>query len=171
MQRRTLIALGLAGTAALGAAGGAAWLLGAPPAWRGGALQAPGLRVMRAVARAALDGSLPADATRQTEALDAHLERLGATIAAFPAASQAEVDQLLTLLALAPGRIGLARLSDDWPQASVPAVQGALQSMRTSRFALRRQAYHALRDLTHAAYYIDPSTWATMGYPGPRTTP
>ena len=40
--------------------------------------------------------------------------------------------------------------------------------MRTSRIGLRQQAYHALRDLTNAAYFADPQTWPLMGYPGPR---
>ena len=39
--------------------------------------------------------------------------------------------------------------------------------MRASRIALRQQAYHALRDLTHAAYFADAATWARLGYPGP----
>ena len=33
--------------------------------------------------------------------------------------------------------------------------------------ALRQQAYHALRELTNAAYYADASAWRTLGYPGP----
>jgi len=40
--------------------------------------------------------------------------------------------------------------------------------MRVSGTTLRRQAYHALRDLTQAAYFSDPGTWAALGYPGPR---
>jgi hypothetical protein len=48
-------------------------------------------------------------------------------------------------------------------------VQAALQSMRSSTLIVRRQAYSALRDLTHAAYFADRSTWPLMGYPGPRS--
>jgi hypothetical protein len=40
--------------------------------------------------------------------------------------------------------------------------------MRTSTLVLRQQAYHALRDLTNAAFYADAAAWAPMGYPGPR---
>jgi hypothetical protein len=32
--------------------------------------------------------------------------------------------------------------------------------------ALRQQVFHALRDLTNAAYFADASTWAAIGYPG-----
>jgi hypothetical protein len=48
-------------------------------------------------------------------------------------------------------------------------VQSALQAMRSSRLELRQQAYHALRDLTNAAYFADAATWAALGYPGPRS--
>jgi hypothetical protein len=171
MQRRTLLGLGLAGTAALGLAGGAAWLLALPAAWREGRLQPPGRRVMHAVARAVLDGVLPGEVAAQSMVLEAHLDRLSAAVAAFPPAAQAEIDKLLTLLSTAPGRLGLAGLADDWSEASVAALHDALQMMRASRLVLRRQAYHALRDLTHAAHYAEPAAWPLMGYPGPRPLP
>jgi hypothetical protein len=40
--------------------------------------------------------------------------------------------------------------------------------MRVSSLALKQQAYQALRDLTNAAYYADPSAWNVLGYPGPK---
>ena len=52
--------------------------------------------------------------------------------------------------------------------ASIGEVQAALESMRASSLMVRRQAYGALRDLTHAAYFSDPSTWTSLRYPGPR---
>ena len=69
---------------------------------------------------------------------------------------------------LIDGVSNIAGLRDDWPVASVVQVQAALQDMRVSRVSLRRQAYHALRDLTHAAYFSGSSSWAQLGYPGPR---
>jgi hypothetical protein len=39
--------------------------------------------------------------------------------------------------------------------------------MRLSSLALKQQGYHALRDLTNAAYFSDPTAWQRMGYPGP----
>ena len=43
--------------------------------------------------------------------------------------------------------------------------------MRLSTLALRQQAFHAMRDLINAAWFADPSTWAAIGYPGPRAVP
>ena len=69
--------------------------------------------------------------------------------------------------ASAPGRVALAALTTPWDQADIEAVQNSLQGLRTSSLQLKQQAYHALRDLTNAAYFSDPSAWRHMGYPGP----
>lgn len=166
VQRRTLLQLGLASGATLAlAAGGAAWFYA--PAWGDGRLTDAGRSVLGAVARAVLDGSLPAAAGPQQAAVSKHLDRMDATLRALPAFTQRDVGDLLSLLALPPGRLALAGLARDWPAADVPQIQAALQSMRSSRLDLRRQAYHALRDLTHAAYFADSATWTQLGYPGP----
>ena len=62
----------------------------------------------------------------------------------------------------------LAGLPAAWEHAPVADVQAALQSMRQSSLLLKRQAYNALRDLTHAAFFADASTWPLLRYPGPR---
>ncbi len=165
MQRRTLLKLGIGATVILVAAGGGVALLN--PALTNGHLSNAARAVMHAVARAVLDGALPSAEAERDKVLEAHLQRLEAAIAAFPPAVQAELSQLLGLLATPPGRIALAGLTSAWPQASVAQVQASLQGMRLSSLALKQQAYHALRDLTNAAYFSDPSAWRHLGYPGP----
>jgi len=168
MQRRTWLGLGVAGSLAVAVlGGGAAWVLRSP-AWRGGTLSPAGREVFRAVARAVLDGTLPTDAAAHARALEAFLGRLATALAALPAGTQAQVDELISLLATAPGRQLIAGLSQPWAAAPNDAVQASLQAMRTSSLTLRRQAYHALRDLTQGAYFADPATWAALGYPGPQ---
>lgn len=137
------------------------------PALSEGRLRSGAREVMRSVALAVLDGVLPPDSAAQTAILEAHLSRLDAAITAFPAPVKAELSQLLALLAAPPGRLALTGLSPHWPEASVAQVQAALQGMRLSSLALKQQAYHALRDLTNAAYFSDPSAWIHLGYPGP----
>ena len=167
MQRRTLLGLSMAGAAVASLLGaGAAWLH--EPAWRDGQLLPSGREVLRAVANAVLDGSLPEAPKERSAALDNHLQRMDAAIAGLPAHLQDELGTLLSLLAVAPLRRALTGLSSPWDSASVSDVQQALQSMRTSSLMLRRQAYGALRDLTHAAYFVDASTWPLLHYPGPR---
>ena len=85
----------------------------------------------------------------------------------MPSHAQQELSQLLALLASGVGRRALAGLSSDWSAASTAEIQRALQTMRTSSIALRQQAYHALHDITGAAYFSDRSTWSLLGYPGP----
>ncbi len=166
MERRRFLQLGIASAAVLGVAGGALALL--RPGLVEGRLSAAGRDVMRAVSRAVLDGSLPAEAAAQAKAIGAQMLRLDATVATFVVPTQDELSQLLAVLASAPGRIGLAGLTPDWPDASVAQLQQALQSMRVSSLALRMQAYHGLRDLCNAAWYADASAWVQLGYPGPR---
>lgn len=166
MQRRTLLTLGVVGAAALALAGGTLALI--QPARRDAVFTDPAQAMLRAVARAVLAGLLPSDTAAESAALSAHLSRLQTTIAGMPAAMQSEVDELLTIVSSAPGRRALVGLAVAWDSASAPAVTAALQDMRTSSLALRQQAFHALRDLTNAAYFADPSTWPAIGYPGPR---
>lgn len=101
------------------------------------------------------------------QALDAWLPRLETAVAQLPPHTQRELSQLLGLLALPVGRKALAGLSGDWADAPLADVQQALQGMRSSRLAVRQQAYLALHDLTGATYFSDASTWPVLGYPGP----
>jgi hypothetical protein len=165
LRRRTLLTLGFGAATVLAIGGGSVAL------WRpglvAGHLSEAGSGVMRAVALAVLDGVLPTEPMRQEAALQAHMARLDAAIAAFPPATRSELSQLLALLATPAGRWALAQLSTPWEHATVGQVQAALKSMRHASLGLRQQAYHALRKVTAAAYFADRSTWPALGYPGP----
>ncbi len=165
MRRRALLRVGVAGTVVLAIAGVGLSL--APPAWQPPRLSMDSRAIFTAVARAVLDGMLPIEPDRRAAALDAHLARVEETINGFPKPVQDEVNLLLGLLASVPGRLGLAGLTSSWQQAETAAVHATLQNLRTSSLALRQQTYQALRDITYAAYFADPSTWATLGYAGP----
>jgi hypothetical protein len=55
---------------------------------------------------------------------------------------------------------------------AMPAEQDArLQAWRTSRVALLRSGYLALKRLVHATYYSSPEIYALVGYPGPPVVP
>jgi hypothetical protein len=167
MNRRRLLKLGLAGTVVLAAAGGGAALM-LQPGWKDGRLSPAARAMFRSVAMAVLDSLLPAEPQARDAALAAWLGRLEATLSALAPATQAELAQLCTLLPTAPGRIALAGLGSDWTQASTAEVQAALQALRTSRLAVRQQLFHALRDLSNAAWFTDATTWSAIGYPGPQ---
>jgi hypothetical protein len=166
MQRRRLLKLGAATGLVLAAAGAGLALI--RPAWQGGQLTPAGQEMFRAVATAVLDGLLPQDTAQRETALNKHLRNLQVTLTGLPPALQAEVGQLATVLASPPGRRALANLAADWPEASDAQLKQALQDMRQSSLALRQQAYHALRDLTNAAWFANAENWAAVGYPGPQ---
>lgn len=165
MRRRTLMTIGFGSAAFLAIAG--VGMSGWGPGVHDRRLTARGRTVLSAVALAVLDGSLPQAAAVRESVLAHHLDRIDAAVAAFPTHMQDELSQLLAALSSAPGRIVLAGLSTNWPDASVAEVQAALESMRLSSLVLRQQAYHALRDLTNATFYADPHTWRLLSYPGP----
>jgi hypothetical protein len=165
-----MLGLGVAAGALLTVAGGGVALM-YEPAWRNDRLEPAGRRVLGAVARAVLDGTFPVDPAEQLVAIEAHLVRMDATLRAMSPHTQGEIANLLVLLATPPGRRALAGLASPWPEATVADLHAAMQTMRQSSLLLRRQAYSALRDLTHAAYFSDPSTWVALRYPGPRALP
>lgn len=167
MQRRSLLKLGAAATVVLVLAGGTAAVV--RPGLRDGRLTDAARAVFAALGNALLDGSLPAPGPVRQLALQGLLERIDALTQSLPPHAQAELSQLLALLAAAPGRIGIAGLATPWPEADMPAIQHALSGMRTSSLALRQQAYHALHDIVGGAYFSDAGTWLLLGYPGPRT--
>jgi hypothetical protein len=165
MQRRRWLQLGLAGAVILAAGGGLVALV--EPGLEGGRLTGAGRGVMGNVARAILDGTLPAEPHLHAAALAGLLTRVDALVGALPSHAQQELSQLLALLAGSPGRRWLAGLDQDWDSADVPTLQRALQAMRVSGSTLRQQAYHALHDICGGAYFADRSTWSVLGYPGP----
>lgn len=164
MKRRTVLSVGVAAGTLLALAGGTIALLA--PGRRDGKLTDAGRAMFAAVAKAVLGDLLASEPGALAQAIDAHLLRVQDTIAGMPPAVQAEIDELVTIVASAPGRLALVGLGSGWQTASVADVTAALQSMRSSSLALRQQAFHALRDLTNGSYFAAPSTWAAIGYPG-----
>ena len=165
MRRRHLLTAGLAGVAVVAIGGGALALL--RPGLRDGKLSRRGREVFAALARGLLDGSLPELEPERGRAIDGLLQRIDALAAGLPPHAQGELSQLLALLGSGAGRVALAGLATDWERATVAEIQQALQGMRVSGVALRRQSYQALHDIVGSAFFSDPSTWPTLGYPGP----
>lgn len=165
MQRRTLLKLGVGSAAMLALAGGVAVYL--QPGLKRGVLTAEGREVFAAVGVGILDLSLPLAAAPRLSAVAALLHRVDTLIAGLAPFAQDELSQLLSTLATTAGRRVLAGLAPRWQDASVQQIQQALQEMRMSSLALRQQAYGALHDITASAYFSDPSTWPSLGYPGP----
>jgi hypothetical protein len=125
------------------------------------------LTVLGAVIPAMLGPALPADATARAAAVQASAGHVRDAILGLPLATQKEVQDLFGLLALGPARRLLAGVSGGWSQAEPSEVEAFLQSWRTHRLATLQVAYLALHDLIFGAWYADPATWQSIGYPGP----
>lgn len=165
MQRRSLLKLGLVSGVALALAGGAAVLL--RPGLDNGRLTAPARALFASLGRAILQGTLPTGPQDRVQAVQGMVERIDTLAQNLPPHVQAELSQLVGLLCTAPGRLGLAGLATDWPDATDAQVQAALDGMRFSSLAVRQQAYLALHEIVGGAYFSEESTWSVVGYPGP----
>ena len=168
MQRRTLLRLGATSAALLALIGGTAVLIN--PGLERQALTPAGREVFRAIGLGVLDKTLPDAAAAKDAELAVLLGRIDVLISTLAPHAQAELSQLLSILASGAGRLALAGLSTPWANASAAEVQAALQGMRLSSLAVRQQAYAALHDITAGAYFSDPSPWPILGYPGPIPT-
>ncbi|MBS3916852.1 MAG: twin-arginine translocation signal domain-containing protein [Sulfuritalea sp.] len=167
--RRQFIKAGLIGGAALTVAGlfYSRGLKEAPVAAVSPGLTLENRPIIAAIVPAILAGALPESDEARKKAIAQTVESVGIAIAGLSAASQKELEELFTLLGIAPLRMLLAGVWPRWEEASPTEVSEFLQGWRGSRLELLRSAYAALHDLVLGAWYGNPDTWEAIGYPGP----
>lgn len=137
------------------------------PGLDNGRLTAPARALFASLGRAILQGTLPTGPQDRAQAVQDMVERIDTLAQNLPPHVQVELSQLVGLLCTPPGRLGLAGLATDWPDATEAQVQAALDGMRYSSLAVRQQAYLALHEIVGGAYFSEESTWTVVGYPGP----
>jgi hypothetical protein len=171
ITRRTFLIVGAGGAAALAAA---YWLRHKPDAgpaapgatpWAG--LDPQARDVVAAITPVLLEGALPAAGSDRQAALDQTIDDVGRAIAGLTPSARDELGQLFALLAFAPARVLLARVSAPWREAAPADVGAFLDRWRDSRWALQRSAYDAFHQLVFAAWYGNPRSWPATGYGGP----
>lgn len=165
LKRRSLLKFGIGSAIVLAVAGGTVALM--KPGLIDGKLSPSARLVLTRVAQGMLLGTLPSNADSQKLALDALLQRTDSLLARLPNHAVAELSQLLTLLATAPGRRWLVGLSSSWEDATAAETAAALQTMRDSGMSLRIQAMQGLHDIVCLPYFSGADSWAFLGYPGP----
>jgi hypothetical protein len=133
----------------------------------GGTLDADGTAVMAAITPVLLAGALPSDPQLRGDAMRETLAAIEEAIAGLAPRAQSELNDLFGMLALAPARWSLARMTTSWQDASREEVERFLDRLRNSRIGLLRAAYDALHQLVMAAWYGNPRAWPAIGYPGP----
>lgn len=165
-SRRTFLKAGLLATAVL-AVGGGIYRYTHPAPQAKFILDGEARSALDAMVPALLDGALPADGPARAAAIRGTTDRVHQAILGLPLSAQGEIQDLFGLLALGPVRRFLAGVPDEWNKASVHQVGAFLQDWRTHRLGLLQSGYAALHDLVIGAWYADPATWSSIGYPGP----
>ncbi len=163
MQRRTLLKVGLLGSAVLALAGGGLAL------WPGDAsvrpvrpllsISAGHFPVLVAVAARVCRGT-SAQPVQVAHAVDTALTFT------FPEARR-DMDRVLGLLENALPGLLLRGSPRPFTLLDEDAQDRALHAWRDSSVPLLRGAYHALRKLCLAAHYATPASWAEVDYGGP----
>lgn len=165
--RRGFLKKGLLGAALLAAGGGSVWLstrrTRVPPSIRSlEVLDAVQLTVILAIAERLIP-ERPHFPRPAEVGLLAKVEAIAAM--AHPAA-QKELRQLLGLF-----ESGFGGLIDLQPrlftECDAAAQDRRLRAWMTSRIAVRRTGFRALKRLVAAAYYSSPEVFGAVGYPGP----
>ncbi|MGC1818537.1 MAG: hypothetical protein WA900_12885, partial [Casimicrobiaceae bacterium] len=95
------------------------------------------------------------------------IDGVGEAMRGLAPIAREELASLFSLLAFAPLRIGLGGMTVSWEDASVADADAFLARLQSSRWTQKRAAYDALHQITFAAWYANPRSWPSIGYPGP----
>lgn len=167
LTRRQLVRRGVVGTVLIAAAGaaGAFWW---PTRRR---RPRPGLRVLdereASILGAVAETMLAIEpGAPQADAVDV-VGRVDAVLTRSPADVQREFSRLLRVFE--NGATGLATASGwtSFTAASRSSREKRLHAWQTSRVALFRTGFQAMKRFCGACYYSSPRSWPAIGYPGP----
>lgn len=170
LSRRSLLKVGLLGSALLGTAGLTATLTGcsaSSPANGFLILRDSDLPFLRALIPVMLEGAVPA--RQMPQAVDGTLQNLDNGLAHLSPEMLKLTVQLFDVLALPITRGPLTGVWGSWEGASAEDVRQFLQRWQNSSIALLRMGHSSLLQLVMMAWYSRQEAWAHCGYPGPPT--
>ncbi|WP_019341857.1 hypothetical protein [Stutzerimonas stutzeri] len=167
-SRRSLLRVGLFGSAALASAG----LLGSLAGCRAEQsavgfiqLRDSDLPMLQRLTPVLLEGAVPE--SNMPSAVQGTLTSLDQGLAHLSPAVLKQVQQLFDLLSLTLTRGPLTGIWGTWEQAQDGEVQAFLQRWENSSVALLRQGHASLQQMILMAWYGRPESWRHCGYPGP----
>jgi hypothetical protein len=166
MNRRQWIGSGIAAATLLLAAGAVYESQGdRAPAdrYRFRALTEADRAILAAIAPIMLAGALP----QSEDDVRVWIEGFDTALAGLTPSVQDEVAQLFMLLRVPALRMIATGVMRPWHLASRDEISRFLNGWRYSRIAKLRSAYDALHQLSYGAWYGNPHSWASTGYPGP----
>jgi hypothetical protein len=122
--------------------------------------------LFRALIPAILKGALPEDAT-QAQAVDDTLHSLDGVLYYSSLAGHKQLQQLFDLITFPPTRLLLGGLGHSWDKASTADANAFLERWRGSSVGLLRSAHKGLLQMTEMSWYLQPRSWAAIGYVPP----
>ncbi|MBB2496898.1 twin-arginine translocation pathway signal protein [Aquipseudomonas ullengensis] len=168
LSRRSLLKVGLFGTAVLATAGVTASLSGcssATPASGYAVLRLSDLPFLRALIPVVLEGAVPADAMAAT--IEATLKGMDRSLHAVSPELLKLTQQLFDVLGMAVTRGPLTGIWGAWDNASREDVLHFLERWQNSSLNLLRMGHTSLLQMVQMAWYAQPASWGHCGYPGP----
>ena len=168
LSRRSLLKVGLLGTALLGTAGLTATLSGcsaSTPASGYLILRSSDLPFLRALIPVMLDGAISAE--QMPQAIDGTLKSLDTSLAHLSPAMLKLTVQLFDVLAMPVTRGPLTGVWGRWENATPEQIRHFLQRWQNSSLSLLRMGHSSLLQLVMMSWYERPEAWAACGYPGP----
>ena len=170
LSRRSLLKVGLLGTALLGTAGLTATLSGcsaSTPKAGFAVLRETDLPFLQALIPVMLAGAVPP--AQMPQAISGTLENLDYSLNHLSPELLKLTVQLLDVLALPITRGPLTGVWGSWQNASAADIQAFLERWQNSSLALLQMGHASLLQLVMMSWYSRAESWAHCGYPGPPT--
>ena len=164
MNRRDVLATGVAGGALWGTGLGNAQAQVVPPV---SALDAASLAIVRVWVPVVLgDSALPTDPTARQNTINLVAQRAGELVSNYHPFNQASVLGLFTTLKQGP-QIFNPAFPATWEAMPAATLAALLNGLRLSASASQRAIYSAFMGIIPNAHYSNPINWPAINYPGP----
>lgn len=126
--------------------------------------------ILRALTNVVLEGELPTGADRAA-AINETVKTLDGFLTGTSVAGQKQLLQLFDLMHMPATRYTVVGLSSPWGEASAADIAQFLAHWRNSRFETLRAGYTGLTQALNMMWYMQPRSWAALGYEPPHVLP
>ena len=170
LSRRSLLKVGLLGSAFLATAGVTASLSGCSasvPAQGLVILRDGDLPFLRALIPVILEGAVPAD--KMDSAVSKTIAGIDYSLNRFSPEMAKLTIQLFDVLAMGVTRGPLTGIWGSWEKTSADDIRHFLDRWQNSSLGLLKMGHASLLQLVMLAWYGNPDSWGHCGYPGPPT--
>lgn len=168
LSRRSLLKVGLFGSATLATVGVAATLSGcsaSTPQAGMSVLRSSDLPFLRALIPVMLEGAVASE--KMPQAVEGTLANIDYNLNHLSPELLKLTQQLFDVLTLPLTRGPLTGIWGSWEHASAEAIQAFLERWQNSAIGLLKMGHASLLQLVMMSWYSHAESWAHCGYPGP----